>query len=319
MFPISSSLPKSNAVEYDESEVAKRPSAEVNVSLRVNKVCPDEVNVVAPDDDVVQPEIKRKERRQSRAARHTGSCLQQMFEREVTATVNVIPNYCSDSPGDEDDSADHGNLHAPMSNSKWKSHLDELKAFHSKYGHYQVKQQYDGGDYKFLCGWIGRQRLEYEKFKSGKKCLLDEERVILLESLADGWLQRAERGTTTKQSSSRRETIVNLVEPDTDSTEEAKLGQSSNELKALEESWLLNAALIKELTAAERKLAKAEHTIMDLRNRVMCPVCHEDKDHVLVSTKCGHRVCFDCYFKIGNKCASCRMAVNSKVMKRLYN
>lgn len=76
-----------------------------------------------------------------------------------------------------------------------------------------------------------------------------------------------------------------------------------------------------EANVYKKKLASAERENKSLRDLLKCPVCWDVKEDMLVAMTCGHRVCFDCYFCIGNKCAVCKATWKreTRVMKRLYN
>ena len=57
-----------------------------------------------------------------------------------------------------------------------------------------------------------------------------------------------------------------------------------------------------------------------LHDRLSCPVCNVVKQEMFVGITCGHRICFDCYEQVGNKCPTCRSVwkKETKTMKRLY-
>lgn len=57
-----------------------------------------------------------------------------------------------------------------------------------------------------------------------------------------------------------------------------------------------------------------------LHHLCKCPVCDVVKQEMFVGLTCGHRICFDCYEQVGNKCPTCRSVwkKETKTMKRLY-
>mmetsp|Transcript_5301 Transcript_5301/g.9368 ORF Transcript_5301/g.9368 Transcript_5301/m.9368 type:complete len:156 (-) Transcript_5301:241-708(-) len=69
-----------------------------------------------------------------------------------------------------------------------------------------------------------------------------------------------------------------------------------------------------------REIKRLEEDNANLEDRLKCPACHDVKEDLYLAMTCGHKICFECYEKWGNKCATCRTKLKkeSKIVKRLY-
>mmetsp|Transcript_13178 Transcript_13178/g.26818 ORF Transcript_13178/g.26818 Transcript_13178/m.26818 type:complete len:669 (-) Transcript_13178:221-2227(-) len=77
---------------------------------------------------------------------------------------------------------------------QWETNLSSLRSFHKQFGTFQISATQHGSEYKSLQQWKCRQRKEYLLFKEGRKSVLDEEQVTLLEQLGGDWLVGSKRG-----------------------------------------------------------------------------------------------------------------------------
>ncbi|KAK1733513.1 hypothetical protein QTG54_015801 [Skeletonema marinoi] len=77
---------------------------------------------------------------------------------------------------------------------QWETNLSSLRSFHKQFGTFQISATQHGSEYKSLQQWKCRQRKEYLLFKEGRKSVLDEEQVTLLEQLGGDWLVWSKRG-----------------------------------------------------------------------------------------------------------------------------
>lgn len=77
---------------------------------------------------------------------------------------------------------------------QWETNLSSLRSFHNQFGTFQISATQHGAEYKSLQQWKLRQRKEYLLFKEGRKSVLDEEQVTLLEQLGRDWLVGSKRG-----------------------------------------------------------------------------------------------------------------------------
>lgn len=73
---------------------------------------------------------------------------------------------------------------------QWEANLSLLRSFHKQFGTFRISatKHGHGREYKSLQQWKCRQRKEYLLFKEGRKSVLDEEQVSLLEQLGADWL-----------------------------------------------------------------------------------------------------------------------------------
>ncbi|KAL7494771.1 hypothetical protein ACHAWT_003344 [Skeletonema menzelii] len=77
---------------------------------------------------------------------------------------------------------------------QWETNLSSLRSFRKQFGTFQISATRHGIEYKSLQQWKCRQRKEYLLFKEGRKSVLDEEQVTLLEQLGRDWLVGSKRG-----------------------------------------------------------------------------------------------------------------------------
>ena len=73
---------------------------------------------------------------------------------------------------------------------QWEANLSLLRSFHKQFGTFRISatKHGHGKEYKSLQQWKCRQRKEYLLYKEGRKSVLDEEQVSLLEQLGADWL-----------------------------------------------------------------------------------------------------------------------------------
>ena len=90
-----------------------------------------------------------------------------------------------------------------------------------------------------------------------------------------------------------------------------------NKVKRLEDE---NVKLTEDALLARQKEAVAHQESENFKDRLECPVCFEVKEKMYVLITCGHKICFECRWRIGSQCPKCRKKLKkeSRIMKRLY-
>ena len=69
--------------------------------------------------------------------------------------------------------------------TEWEVRFEELKDYQSKHGHCNVPQKWNENPQ--LGRWVNNQRAQYRLYNEGKKSLITEERIALLESIGFVW------------------------------------------------------------------------------------------------------------------------------------